>query len=54
MSPAKAPSEITRLLEEWNNSDRSAFERLVPLVYDELRGLAAALSSVYLATRARQ
>jgi len=40
MFPAKAPSEVTRLLEQWNNGDRTAFERLVPLVYDELRGLA--------------
>jgi RNA polymerase sigma factor (TIGR02999 family) len=32
--------EITRLLGEYQAGDRSAFDRLVPLVYDELRRLA--------------
>jgi RNA polymerase sigma factor (TIGR02999 family) len=33
--------EITRLLAEWSNGDRGALEKLTPLVYDELRRLAA-------------
>lgn len=40
MSAALGPSEITRLLGEWNQGDPSAFERLMPLVYDELRAQA--------------
>lgn len=32
--------DITGLLERWAEGDREAFERLVPLVYDELRALA--------------
>ena len=39
MSPAQS-SEITRLLEQWNHGDRNAFDRLAPLVYNELRELA--------------
>lgn len=36
-------SEVTRLLDEWRSSgDERAMDRLIPLVYDELRGLAAA------------
>src|SRR5262249_43228310 len=34
------PGEITRLLHAHEAGDRSAFDRLVPLVYDELRRLA--------------
>jgi RNA polymerase sigma factor (TIGR02999 family) len=34
------PGEITRLLQAYDGGDRSAFDRLVPLVYDELRRLA--------------
>lgn len=33
--------EVTRLLREWQGGDRAALERLTPLVYDELRRLAA-------------
>jgi RNA polymerase sigma factor (TIGR02999 family) len=32
--------EITLLLHEWSDGDRSALDRLVPVVYRELRGLA--------------
>jgi RNA polymerase sigma-70 factor, ECF subfamily len=32
--------EVTRLLLAWNQGDQSAIERLMPLVYDELRRLA--------------
>jgi RNA polymerase sigma factor (TIGR02999 family) len=35
-------SEVTSLLHAWQQGDRAAFDRLVPLVYDELRGLARA------------
>jgi RNA polymerase sigma-70 factor (ECF subfamily) len=35
-------SEVTRALESLNAGDRSAAERLIPLVYRELRSLAAA------------
>lgn len=32
---------MTQLLEEWSRGDSEALERLVPLVYDQLRALAA-------------
>ena len=35
-----ARSEVTRLLHDWAGGDRGALDRLVPLVYDELRRLA--------------
>jgi RNA polymerase sigma factor (TIGR02999 family) len=38
--PAGA-AHITRLLHEWRNGSQEAFERLVPLVYAELRTLAS-------------
>ena len=34
------PQEITQLLLAWNEGDESALEKLVPLVYNELRRLA--------------
>jgi RNA polymerase sigma-70 factor, ECF subfamily len=34
------PQEVTRLLLAWNEGDESALEKLVPLVYVELRRLA--------------
>ncbi len=34
------PREVTQLLLAWNDGDESALEKLVPLVYDELRHLA--------------
>ena len=37
----RSPDEITQLLLNWSNGDRQAFDHLVPLVYDELRGLAS-------------
>ena len=33
--------EVTALLREWAAGDRGALERLMPLVYEELRRLAA-------------
>lgn len=32
---------VTLLLEEWGRGDRSALDKLLPIVYDELRRLAA-------------
>ncbi len=37
-----SPGDITLLLEQWSDGDQAALAELVPLVYDELRGLAAA------------
>jgi len=37
---APAASDVTRLLLAWRGGDRAALERLVPLVYAELRRLA--------------
>ena len=36
-----APGETTRLLLEWRAGDQTAFDRLLPVVYEELRRLAA-------------
>jgi RNA polymerase sigma factor (TIGR02999 family) len=35
------PAQITTLLQEWQNGSQDAFDRLVPLVYNELRALAS-------------
>jgi RNA polymerase sigma factor (TIGR02999 family) len=35
------PENITHLLNEWNDGDEHALDRLIPLVYDELRQQAA-------------
>lgn len=35
-----SPEKLTQLLQAWSNGDEDAFERLVPLVYDELHRLA--------------
>lgn len=37
-----APATVTALLKDWGNGDRAALDRLMPLLYDELRSLAAA------------
>lgn len=34
------PAEVTRLLREWRGGDLGAMERLMPVVYDELRRIA--------------
>jgi RNA polymerase sigma factor (TIGR02999 family) len=41
MDKPPTPDEITRILHEWRSGDSEALERLVPIVYDELRILAA-------------
>jgi RNA polymerase sigma factor (TIGR02999 family) len=35
-----APQEVTQLLVAWSNGDSEALEKLIPLVYDDLRRLA--------------
>jgi len=35
-----APSEVTGLLKAWGDGDESARDRLIPLIYEELRRLA--------------
>jgi len=35
------PSEVTRLLKEWSTGDSAALDQLIPIVYDELRAVAA-------------
>ena len=37
----ESPQDITSLLHRWRGGDRDALERLTPLVYDELRRMAA-------------
>lgn len=37
------PGDVTRLLTEWRNGDRSALDRVIPLVYKELRAIAGRL-----------
>lgn len=39
--PVRSPSELTALLKHWSDGDRTALDALLPLVYDELRKLAA-------------
>jgi RNA polymerase sigma factor (TIGR02999 family) len=41
MNEPGSSAEITHLLQEWQNGSRDAFDRLVPLVYEELRQLAS-------------
>lgn len=38
MTPA--PSEVSQLLHAWGNGDKTALDKLMPLVYDELRQMA--------------
>jgi RNA polymerase sigma factor (TIGR02999 family) len=42
MGPAQPPGDVTRWLVRWSRGDAGAFERLIPVVYDELRRLARA------------
>ena len=44
MSSGQSP-EITRILESVSAGDRSALDQLMPLIYDELKGIAARLLS---------
>jgi RNA polymerase sigma-70 factor (ECF subfamily) len=38
--PIKSPQHITQLLIDWSNGDQAALDKLMPLVYEELRKLA--------------
>jgi RNA polymerase sigma factor (TIGR02999 family) len=40
-SPASEYRDVTRLLNDWQNGDQGALDRLIPLVYSELRRIAA-------------
>ncbi len=40
MAPSPPPHELTQLLLAWSEGDRAALDKLLPLVYDELRRLA--------------
>jgi RNA polymerase sigma-70 factor (ECF subfamily) len=37
---ASSPHEISQLLADWTHGDQAALDKLMPLVYDELRGMA--------------
>jgi RNA polymerase sigma-70 factor (ECF subfamily) len=41
MSTPEIDSQITRMLRQWSEGDLSAAEKLTPLLYDELRRMAA-------------
>src|SRR5262245_8484032 len=36
-----SPQEVTQLLVDWRNGDRQALDKLMPLVYGELRRIAS-------------
>jgi RNA polymerase sigma factor (TIGR02999 family) len=36
-----AQKEMTQMLKDWNKGDQSALEKLMPIVYDELKRIAA-------------
>jgi RNA polymerase sigma-70 factor (ECF subfamily) len=36
-----SPADITRILHDWKDGNRDALDRLIPVVYDELRTLAS-------------
>jgi RNA polymerase sigma-70 factor (ECF subfamily) len=40
-----SPSEITQILQDWNNGNADAKERLIPFVYDELKRQARFMMS---------
>ena len=35
------PADVTRILHEWKDGSREALDRLIPLVYEELRTIAS-------------
>ena len=41
MAGTARPAGVTELLQRWSTGDREAAERVLPLVYDELRRMAA-------------
>ena len=38
--PGSSPSEVSQLLQAWNDGDETALEKLMPLVYNELHRMA--------------
>jgi RNA polymerase sigma-70 factor (ECF subfamily) len=36
-----SPADVTRILHEWKGGNREALDRLIPIVYDELRTIAS-------------
>ena len=40
VSPPPPRNQVTQVLVDWNSGDKGAADRLMPLVYDELRSLA--------------
>ena len=40
-APTRRAEEITGLLQQWQGGSREAFDRLIPLVYDELKVIAS-------------
>ena len=40
--PTLSPHEVTRLLADWSRGDRSALDKLFPLVHAELRASPSA------------
>jgi RNA polymerase sigma factor (TIGR02999 family) len=38
--PTLSPQEVTQLLADWGKGDKSAFDKLFPLVHDELQHIA--------------
>ena len=40
-SPSSASAELTTLLVQWSRGDRTALERLLPMIYDECRRIAS-------------
>ena len=40
ISPPPSRQQVTQILVDWSNGNPDAADRLIPLVYDELRGLA--------------
>jgi RNA polymerase sigma factor (TIGR02999 family) len=41
MDEREGPAHITHLLQEWQDGSHAAFDRLVPIVYGELRAIAS-------------
>lgn len=41
LKPMASPPDVTALLADWGRGNRSAFDQLLPLVYAELRRIAA-------------
>ena len=38
---SRSPAEVTRILHEWKDGNREALDRLIPIVYEELRTIAS-------------